>query len=71
MAQTVTVVGDNLTLDLILYRTYGVRGQELIEETMTLNPDLTDAFLPVGAVVTLPDLPAETVETQDVVTLFG
>jgi phage tail protein X len=71
MTDTVKVAGDNLTLDLILWRRYGVRGQALVEETMELNPGLVDAFLPIGATVLLPDLPAETVVTREVVTLFG
>jgi len=71
MAETITVAGDNLTLDLILWREYGVRGQELVEEAMELNPDLVDAFLPIGAAVVLPVLPVEAVATRKVVTLFG
>ncbi|MCX2722626.1 tail protein X [Roseibium salinum] len=71
MPQAINVVGDNLTLDLILWRKYGVRGQALVEETMALNPDLRGPFLPVGAVVTLPDLPSEQTATREVVTLFG
>lgn len=71
MAETIKVAGDNLTLDLILWRKYGVRGQALVEETMELNPDLVDVFLPIGATVVLPDLPAETTATREVMTLFG
>ncbi|KZM41825.1 tail protein X [Labrenzia sp. OB1] len=71
MAQSITVAGDNLTLDLILWRKYGVRGQALVEQAMELNPHLVDVFLPIGAEVALPDLPAETPGRREVVTLFG
>jgi len=71
VANTITVAGDNLTLDLILWRRYGVRGQTLVEQTMELNPDLADVFLPIGATVVLPALPAESTAARDVVTLFG
>lgn len=71
MAETIKVAGDNLTLDLILWRRYGLRGQELVEQTMELNPGLTGAFLLLGATVLLPDLPAETTTSREVVTLFG
>jgi phage tail protein X len=71
MPQTITIAGDNLTLDLVLWRQYGVRGQSLVEETMERNPALVDAVLPIGAEVVLPDLPEETPARRDVVTLFG
>lgn len=71
MAETITIAGDNLTLDLILWRKFGVRGQSLVEEAMELNPDLIDPLLPIGATVILPDLPEETTTTREVVTLFG
>ncbi|MEO0980729.1 MAG: tail protein X [Pseudomonadota bacterium] len=71
MTETVTVRGDNLTLDLLLWRRHGVRGVEVVEQTMALNPGLTSAYLPVGAVVDLPDLPVQEPDTAPVVTLFG
>ena len=71
MAETVTIRGDNLTIDLVLWRKFGVRGVELVEKTMALNPGLTSAYLPVGAVLELPDLPAQEMAVQPVVTLFG
>lgn len=71
MPETITVTGDNLTLDLLLWRRYGVRGQDLIEEAMRLNPERVEPFLPVGAEVILPDLPAATTPERAVVTLFG
>eukprot|EP00903_Cladosiphon_okamuranus_P001614 g1612.t1 len=50
---------------------YGIRGLALIEQAMELNPSLTGPFLPIGAKVTVPDLPAGTVPNREVVTLFG
>lgn len=57
MPQQMTVIGDNLTVDLILYRRDGRRGQDLVEETYALNPGLADLgpVLPVLTVLTLPD----------------
>ncbi|ERP98262.1 hypothetical protein Q669_24015 [Labrenzia sp. C1B10] len=71
MTETIKIVGDNLTLDLILWRKHGLRGLALIEEAMKLNPKLTGVYVPVGTDVVLPDLPAETVQAREVVTLFG
>ncbi|WP_228868322.1 tail protein X [Roseibium aggregatum] len=70
MTETIKIVGDNLTLDLILWRKHGLRGLALIEETMKLNPDLTGVLLPIGVDVTIPDLAQETATFREVVTLF-
>ena len=50
MAETITVKGDNIALDLLLWRRFGVRGQQLVEETYQLNPGLADLglILPPG-----------------------
>lgn len=71
MTETVTIRGDNLTIDLVLWRKFGVRGVELVEKTMALNPGVTSAYLPVGTALELPDLPAQQTVAQPVVTLFG
>ncbi|MBS8259716.1 phage tail protein [Roseibium polysiphoniae] len=73
MPETITVRGDNLTLDLLLWRRYGVRGRELMEQALTLNPDLAAVgpILPLGTQITLPDLPEQTTAARQVVTLFG
>jgi phage tail protein X len=59
MADIITIAGDNLTLDLLLYRRDGRAGQALVEAALEANPGVADlgAVLPVGAVVTLPDRP--------------
>ena len=75
MAETITVTGDNLTLDLLLVRAYGLSGQTLVGEALLLNKGLAalGPVLPVGTVITLPDKPkAKSVtETVSVVSLFG
>ncbi|MBG6205373.1 tail protein X [Roseibium album] len=72
MPTLINVIGDNLTLDLLLWRQYGLRGLGLIEETMSLNPDVTSPFIASGTAVTLPDLPAPQPQApRQVVTLFG
>lgn len=73
MPETITVRGENITIDLLLWRKYGVRGRSLLERTYELNQDLAllGPVLPLGTVVTLPDLAAETGEARQVVSLFG
>ncbi len=71
MTETIKIVGDNLTLDLILWRKHGLRGLALIEETMNLNPGLKDVYIPAGAKVVVPNLPVELANSREVVTLFG
>ncbi|WP_449255670.1 tail protein X [Bosea sp. (in: a-proteobacteria)] len=59
MADVITIAGDNLTVDLLLYRRDGRAGQKLVEATLAANPGLADlgSVLPVGAVLILPDRP--------------
>ncbi|CTQ75920.1 tail protein X [Roseibium alexandrii] len=74
MPQTVPVRGDNLTADLLLWRIHGVRGQELLEEMLELNPGLAakGVLLVPGDSVIVPDLPPEEpFAAREVVTLFG
>lgn len=74
MPKTITIRGDNLTADLLLWRIHGVRGQQLIEELMNINPGLAalGPILPPGTPVIVPDLPAEEpFATREIVTLFG
>ena len=74
MTETVTIRGEGITLDLLLWRRYGVRGQGLVEEALELNPGLAGlgAVLPLGTAVTLPDLPPAPVRApRQVVSLFG
>ncbi|MBN9046217.1 MAG: tail protein X [Rhizobiales bacterium] len=71
---TIVVGGDHITLDLLLWRRYGVRGRSLVESTLALNPGLArlGVIIPPGTTVTIPDLPPETDgQSRDVVSLFG
>ncbi|WP_439604743.1 tail protein X [Shinella sp.] len=60
MAETVIVRGEGLTVDLLLWRKYGVKGRALVEATFALNAGLAalGPVLPLGTSVTLADLPA-------------
>jgi phage tail protein X len=73
MMETVTIRGEGISLDLLLWRRYGVRGQELVEEALDANPGLAGLgpVLPLGTVVRLPSLPAETRTAATLITLFG
>ncbi|KAB0571282.1 tail protein X [Brucella pituitosa] len=71
--QSITVKGEGITLDLLLWRAYGVRGRILVEEALALNTDLAalGAIIPLGTLVQLPDLPPEeTGQSRQVVSLF-
>lgn len=73
MGKLVTVTGDNLTVDLLLDREYGVEGRKLVVATLKLNPHLSglDAILPPGTVVDIPPMPAVTSEPKKLRSLFG
>ena len=60
MPETITVRGEGITVDLLLWRKYGVRGRALVEQTFALSPGVAalGPVLPLGTVVTLADLPA-------------
>lgn len=63
MAISLTVKGERITLELLLFRAYGRPGQssEMLKQALALNPGLADlgAVLPIGTPVVLPDLPAQ------------
>lgn len=71
--EEVIVRGEGITLDLLLWRRYGVRGQELVEATYEANPGLAKlgSHLPLGTRVMLPDLPAAPRPSPQLITLFG
>lgn len=73
MTESVTVKGEGLTLDLILWRRYGVRGRSLVEAALAANPGLAmlGPELPLGTVIIIPDLPPQTTAVQSRVSLFG
>lgn len=59
MPDSISIAGDNLTVDLVLYRRDGRAGQALVEEAFGLNPGLAalGPILPVSTIVILPDRP--------------
>lgn len=71
--EIVTIRGDGITLDLLLWRIHGVRGQDLVEVALELNPGVADAgpVLALGTVVRIPQLPAQARPEQPLITLFG
>jgi len=70
--ETITIKGEGITLDLLLWRKYGVRGRELVEATLALNPGLAGLgpFLPLLTDVVVPPLPAQSRTPVKLVTLF-
>lgn len=73
MAEWAEIKGEGVVLDLLLHRKYGVRGRELVEQTLVLNPGLASLgpVLPLGTRVLLPDLPGPSPAKKRVVSLFG
>lgn len=73
MTETITVRGENITLDLLLWRRFGVRGRSLVEKTLDRNQNLAakGTYLPLGTVVELPDLIDTSTTSRRVVSLFG
>jgi phage tail protein X len=73
MAETFTVRGEGLTVDLILWRKYGLRGRSLLEATLDANPGLgkLGPVLPLGTRFNIPDLPAQTTPAVTRVSLFN
>ena len=74
MTEMITIAGEGITLDLLLWRRHGVRGQGLVADALTLNPGLAALrpVLPLGTVVIIPDLPpAPATPPIRVVSLFG
>lgn len=72
--ETIIVRGEGITLDLILWRRHGVRGQALVADTLSINPGLAalGPFIPLGASVIIPDLPPQPAPAAaKVVSLFG
>ncbi len=73
MADPVTVKGEGTTLDLLLWRIYGVRGREILPQTLAINPGLAGLGpeIPLNTVVKIPDLPSRTTPTVERVSLFS
>ena len=60
MAQQVVVQQEGATLDLLLWRIHGRRGQDLVEAALVANPGLAalGPVIPLGTAIVIPDLPA-------------
>lgn len=73
MSQVVTVKSTGLSVDLILFRAYGVAGRSLISQTYDDNPGLAalDGELPLGTTFTIPDRPVAATTVKKRVSLFG
>lgn len=73
MSQLVTVKSTGLSVDLILFRAYGVAGRSLIKATYDDNPGLAevDGELPIGTSFVMPDRPKATSVVTKRVSLFG
>lgn len=61
MSEQITVAGDNIVLDALLVRYYGIAGQTLVTRTLEINPGLArlGEIIPHGTVITMPGAPAE------------
>lgn len=72
MPEKITVRGIGLTVELLLHRKYGVRGRDLLNEALRINPGLADrgAILPLGTSFLMPDLPAQEVSRVQQRSLF-
>lgn len=74
MTETVTIQGQGITLDLLLWRRFGVSGASLLEATFALNPAIAalGVMLPAGTPVILPDASASSSAVSEVpVDLFA
>lgn len=72
--ETVIVQRTRTTIDLLLWRRFGMAGRAMISATLDLNPGLAGAgaVLPLGTPVRLPELPASVAPAgRRVISLFG
>lgn len=60
MPQRIVVQQQGATLDLLLWRIHGRKGQGLVEAALVANPGLAalGSVIPLGTVIDIPDLPA-------------
>ena len=72
MPEKITVRGVGLTVELLLHRKYGVRGRDLINEALRINPGLADqgAILLLGTTFLMPDIPVQEVPRVQQRSLF-
>lgn len=54
--ETITIKGDEITVDLLLWRRFKRYDQGLVERVLDMNPGIADGtvFLPIGFVVKIP-----------------
>lgn len=73
--ETIIVQRSRTTVDLLLWRRFGIAGAQLVEATLQLNPGLAGLgpILPTGTNVVLPDAPSTAASgaTQRLLDLFG
>ena len=60
MNEEKTIEGD--TIDYVLFRVFGRVDESLLEQTLALNPELSEygPTLPAGVTVKIPEVPATT-----------
>jgi phage tail protein X len=70
--EMVTIRGEGITLDLLLWRRFGRKGIALVERTLEINPGVADAGLelPLGTRVYLPLPEASAAVVAEPVSLF-
>lgn len=69
----VQVTRDNMTLDLVVWNTFGRQDAGVVEAALALNPGIADlgATLPFGTIVELPEPKAQTPPLLETVTLWS
>lgn len=70
--ELITISGEDITVDLVLWRRFGRAGQAMVERTLVLNPGVAEAgaVLPVGTRLLLPLPPAPSAVVAEPVSLF-
>jgi phage tail protein X len=60
MPQRIVVQQQGATLDLLLWRAHGRKGQGLVEAALVANPGIAalGPIIPLGTAIDIPDLPA-------------
>ena len=72
--EAIVVKGDDITIDLLLWRKFRRRTPGLVERVLALNPGLAGhgAILPIGAVVLIPiDAPNSAPTRRNTVRLWS
>ncbi|PZU93134.1 MAG: phage tail protein [Chelatococcus sp.] len=70
---SVRIVRDAMTLDLVIWQAFGRQDEQLVEQTLALNPGLAAAgtVLPVGLEIMLPEPPAQRRRVRDTIRLWS